>query len=174
MRNLTLAVCLVVLGSVTARADFLYTFEQTGTSSSFSFTTPTILTGTHDPFTEVIGLSVGGFTITDAIFGPVNASQYCFGFGASGTDAFLLSGSCGLTNPTGLVGIVSAIPNPTAVGVYAFSGAAFGGFPNLNRLTISEVATTPVPEPGTIGLLGAAILALVPHVRKRYRASKSV
>jgi len=141
------------VGTLAANADFLYTFEQTGTSNSFSFTVPSLLTGTTDPLTPAIGLSVGGFTISDAFFGPLG-SGFCASFsGSSTTDAF----NCGITtNVGGLTGGFGTFLNPTSVGVYTMSGGAAGGFPNLNRLTISQVPAA-VPEPTSLVLLGTLV-----------------
>src|SRR5436190_4418771 len=76
-----------------ATANFLYVFEQTGTTNSFSFTVPNILTSATDPLTPAIGQSVGGFAITDAIFAPFSGTQFCISLG-SNTNAF----NCGLEN----------------------------------------------------------------------------
>jgi len=117
-----------------------------------SFTVRTILTGNHDPFTEVVGLTVGGLTIADAVFGifSTEGSVYCASFGASGTDAF----NCGLANRNGIVGIHGDITNPTTVGVYSYTAiAGFGGFPAFNQLTISETGAVPETKHRRVVLL---------------------
>jgi hypothetical protein len=116
------------VGAIAGRADILYAFAETGTSNSISFTVPTLLTGNHEPFTEVIGLTVGGFTIADAVFAPFGASSCCAAFAGSGTNAL----NCGIGNPNGgPVGNLGTITNPTAVGVYSYNfSVGGGGFPS--------------------------------------------
>jgi hypothetical protein len=162
-----LLVFVLLLLPTAARASFIYTFDQTATTNNFSFTVPVILTALSDPLTPAIGQLVGGFTITDAVFGPFTASEFCVGFAGSITDAF----TCGLSgggNP--VIGSIGLIPNPTAVGVYSFSPLSFGGFPALNRLTISEVSA--VPEPSTLILLGTAVAGLRWRLRRRKRFNR--
>ena len=64
--------------------------------------------------------------------------------------------------------------NPTAVGVYSMVGGNnVGGFPLLDRLTISETAE--VPEPSTVAFiaLGFVILAVRRKARRSYLPLKS-
>jgi hypothetical protein len=152
----------LLLGTVAANADFMYTFEQTGTSNNFSFIVPTVITAGADPLAPAIGQIVGGFTITDAVLVPWDATVFCVSFGAGNTDAF----NCGLSDFSDLIGEYALLPNPTSVGVYSFFGSSFGGFPSLNQLTISEVPTA-VPEPTSLILLGTLTVGLGWKLRRK-------
>jgi hypothetical protein len=134
----------------------VYTFEQFGTANNFSFTVANILTAATDPLTPAIGLSVGGFTINDAVL-EIFGGSFCFSF--SSADAF----TCGVVTP----GAFALFANPTAPGSYS-SGIhiAIGGFPDIDRLTISEVSTV-IPEPTSLVLLGTVVAGLAWRLRRK-------
>ena len=146
----------MLAGPIGASAAFLYTFDQTGTSNSVSFTVPSILKSSQDPLTQAIGQTVGGVTIADAFFGHSNESIYCVVFAGSGSDAF----NCGISSETGapFIGELGILINPTAVGVYNIFPISWRDFPPLDRLTISNIDT--VPESGSMALLGLGLAGL--------------
>jgi hypothetical protein len=67
---------LLTVGSWTARADFIYTFERTSSDPySFSFTFPTLQTGVQDPFGP-LPFTVQGVTFLDSFLTP----RFCWLF----------------------------------------------------------------------------------------------
>lgn len=164
--RLLLGVAIVILlASVFARADVMYTFERVGTNPyKFSFIEPTFLT-TNAPNLNIGTISAGGFTFHDSALAVIG-NIFCFAFGSGNTDAFEHDGqSCGLQNGP-ISGVTALFSGANKVGTFnVISGTSFS-YPSsgheLTRLTI-----TVVPEPSSLALLASGALVFLRRLRRR-------
>jgi len=155
-----------------AKADFTYTFERTSSNPySFSFSFPTLLTSTQDPFGP-LPFTVQGVTFQDSFLVP-QVGWVGFSAIANSINVIGNGGAVHFANTSN--GMVLLFPSFTAPGVYENPFIIFNttSLPTLQRLTITDTSLSAVPEPGTVVLLGGAcvMLALVTALRKRFRAS---
>ena len=157
MRKCEIAVALLCVASV-AKAGSVYTFSRTAANPySLSFTLPSILTTTTANL-GVTPISADGFTFNSSSL-TVTGSDYCFAFG-DGTTIADAGPPCGLTNSSGVSGIIVDFSNPNAVGTFsATSSSSFPDGRQIDQLTISSTVAQ-VPEPGALVLLVTVICAI--------------
>jgi len=155
---------------LTARADFIYTFERTSSNPySFSLTFPTLLSGpVQDPFGP-IPFNIDGLTVLDSILTspgfvgfsgvadsihPIGTSGTAIGFGPGSTNNMMVLLSASDIGGPGVYPLPFIIVNTTSL-------------PVLERLIITD--TSAVPESSTVVLLGCGMLAAVAMLRKWVR-----
>jgi hypothetical protein len=165
MRRLVLILCFA-LASLSARADFLYSFTDFG-AQTFSFSAPSLITDSQS-------IAITPFTIQDTQFtqayASVSGSNVCFYFASIG----LTGGSCNAA-PSGSTGayFYGFFLDATTVGTqgYGYTYACTFNGANasdliLQTLTISGTSST-VPDPSSLILLGSGLLGVVGVMRRK-------
>jgi hypothetical protein len=161
--------------SASAVADsILYTFHITPIAIdgvdpfTFSFTTPSFLTSgqsiTFTPFNITDGITT--WTITQGEASQLGSGgPACFEF-ATASDGIIDPCAAGVGNAPPGAGITTRLADgslPTATGVYALSFATVlvdpgeGSSSTDSTLDVTSIATAPIPEPASIGLVGIGV-----------------
>jgi len=167
--RLGIVLAVVMATSAAARADFLYTFERTGTNAySFSFLEPTLLT-TNTANLNIGSVTGGIFTFNDSALAVIG-NTFCFAFGAGTTDAFENPGvGCGLQHSP-VSGVTALFSGANKIGTFNVIPNTSFSYPNngreLTRLTISA-APAGVPEPASLGLMASGALTMLGVMRRR-------
>jgi hypothetical protein len=151
--------------STVARADYIYTFERTGTNAySFSFFEPTLLV-TNTPNLNIGTVTAGIYTFQDSALAVIG-STFCFAFGSGSTDAFENVGvGCGLQHSP-VSGVTALFSGSNHVGTFnVIPGTSFS-YPNNGR-EITRLTITAVPEPSSLALLASGAMVFVRRWRRR-------
>ena len=164
------AAVLIVMAGNAAASSYTYSFSGEGQVTptlgpvSFSFTEPSLLTTTG-------GFSFTPFTIGTTTFGygylSVSGASDCFIFGVSGTS----STSCTVFDSV-KANFGGTFTGATSPGTYTGGVPGFcnvGGSTScilLTSVTIST-ASTAVPEPSCLMLVGTGALALLGAIRRK-------
>jgi hypothetical protein len=158
------ALLVVLMSSIGARADVLYTFTgdnfNGSPSNTFSFTEASFFTTTEAFQTSFV---IDGTTFTHGFF---DASSDCFAFSASS-----IANCNGMPN---VVNFTGSFAGATQVGTFAvgnFVSCSIGGnstvCEGLQSLTISQDAAT-TPEPSSLILLATGALGAAGILRRRF------
>ncbi|HEV2710194.1 MAG TPA: PEP-CTERM sorting domain-containing protein [Edaphobacter sp.] len=179
MKRLSLVLCIFVLtafASTSALADtFNFSFGNTGDN----FYGSGVLTGTSNGNGIFTIDSVTGTTDGHSISGILAPGTFPVGFLQTPNDNLLYyPASYGFTNTYfDLSGLSYQLSNGTDVNLFFSNGEFIGktyfgqsiGTLTGERITI-DAATSPVPEPNTLMLLGTGILGLAGVVRRKFAA----
>ena len=183
MKVASLVLCGLVLAALpctSARAD-TFSFSFTGQSvfdnaySGSGYFTATDLGGGMYNVTDVSGTVTGLTKNPSAITGVLPVGTY------QGNDNILIyPGTPGIGSPQYFddSGVAFSLANNRDVDLFDFAlvEGAIGGRPNrdglfeLDLVDVSASNTSPVPEPGTLTLLGTGMLAAAGALRRRLMA----
>jgi len=165
---------LLVLPTTAHASPFMYTFASTDASNpySFSFTFASLITpGLQGDNLVPVPFTVNGVTFRDAVLTPdwIGFTTNVGGINLLGNGSAVAFH--GIPPATGMV-FLTDTQDLTKPGVY--TGPLFiifntTGLPNINRITVTDLAPTEttVPEPASLLLLGSGVASVL-GLRRRY------